>query len=150
DRLQALQRAKLRAIVKHAYKTVPFYRQRFGEAGIRPEDIRSTADLAHLPVTTKADLQAAGKEMIVSRDFTEGQLRWELTSGSTGQPLATAFDGRFVAVRDALFLRALETAGYRIGDRLLRMTSAAGKRRRPWLRWRYLSVQHTPEEMLAE
>ncbi|RMF26186.1 MAG: phenylacetate--CoA ligase family protein, partial [Chloroflexi bacterium] len=41
---------RVRAIVAHAYAHAPATRRRFEEAGVTPDDIRSAADLARLPV----------------------------------------------------------------------------------------------------
>ena len=43
--LHEIQRAGLRWTVAHAYANSPFYRERLDRAGVRPEDIRTLADL---------------------------------------------------------------------------------------------------------
>jgi phenylacetate-CoA ligase len=148
--LQALQEAKLRRLVEHAYRTVPYYRRRFDEAGIGPEAIRTAADLARLPPTTKADLQAAGLDAILSSAFRKEDLVPEHTSGSTGRPFTTWFDRRFVDLRNAMFLRALGIAGYRPGHRLMLVTSDRPTASKPLLRWRYVSIREPGERALAE
>src|SRR5687768_6675992 len=50
ERIAALQRRRLRAMVRHAYATVPFYRRALDERGLRPEDFTSAEDLARLPL----------------------------------------------------------------------------------------------------
>lgn len=53
---------QLQALVQHAYDHSPAFRARLDGAGIRPEEIRSEADLNRIPVFTKdeaAALQAA-------------------------------------------------------------------------------------------
>ena len=49
DRIERLQRRRLRSIVRHAYETVPFYRRVMDERGLRPGDFETVADLAELP-----------------------------------------------------------------------------------------------------
>ena len=49
ERLERLQRERVRAIVAHAYQSVPFYRRAMDERGLRPADFRSADDLARLP-----------------------------------------------------------------------------------------------------
>ena len=149
-RLRRSQEARLRRLVAHAGRTVPFYRQRFERAGIDPDQIRGLRDLQRIPVTTKADLQAAGPDATLSSAFDPADLVREHTSGSTGRPFTVAFDRRFVAVRDALFLRVLATAGYRLSDRLMLVTSARDKRDRFWPRWRYASIEAPPEDLMAQ
>ncbi len=47
---------KLREIVDHAWRNSPAFRQRMEEGGLKPEDIKTTADLEKLPILKKADL----------------------------------------------------------------------------------------------
>ena len=47
--LQALQLKRLQATVAQTYERVPMYRKRFEEAGLRPEHIKSLADIRLLP-----------------------------------------------------------------------------------------------------
>lgn len=44
-------RTRLRAVVKRVYENVPFYKKKFDEMGLKPEDIRSIEDLTKLPFT---------------------------------------------------------------------------------------------------
>ena len=144
--LQRIQNAKLRRLVRHAYRTVSYYRRLLDEAGILPDAIRTAEDLPKIPITTKAALLAAGPEATVSTAIRPDKLIAERTSGSTGQPFTTHFDRRFVRIRDALFLRALTTAGYRFGDRLMLVTSTQGKKSRSGLH--YVSLLEPPERLL--
>src|SRR5690606_14433187 len=57
DELRALQLARLRWTLRHAYENVPHYQRKFDAAGVRPEDLRTLEDLRHFPFTTKADLR---------------------------------------------------------------------------------------------
>lgn len=86
------QTARLRAQVAHAYRNSPFYRRKLREAGLKPTQVRSLADLAELPFTTKDELkedQAAhppwGDLLAVPL---ADVLRVHLTSATTGRPLA--------------------------------------------------------------
>ena len=55
--IKALQTARLIHAVHHVYEHVPYYRARMDEAGVKPEDIQTLADLAKLPFTYKQDLR---------------------------------------------------------------------------------------------
>jgi len=48
--IERLQRYRLRAIIRHAYDSVPFYRQALDERGLRPNDFRTVQDLSKLPL----------------------------------------------------------------------------------------------------
>src|SRR5437660_751337 len=51
--LRALQAERLRRILDHAYRYVPYYRSLFQEQGLGPDDIRSPSELREIPVLTK-------------------------------------------------------------------------------------------------
>ena len=58
DTMVALQLEALQAVLARTYLHVPFYRKRFDEMRIDPDEVRCLEDLARLPVTTREDLQA--------------------------------------------------------------------------------------------
>jgi phenylacetate-CoA ligase len=55
--IEGLQRRRLRAMVQHAYRTVPFYRRAMDERGLSPRDLRDAADLARLPLLGSAEVR---------------------------------------------------------------------------------------------
>jgi phenylacetate-CoA ligase len=148
DGLRRHQEAKLKRLLEHAWHTVPYYRHHLKRAGLRPADVRGLDDLAHLPVTRKCDLQAAAPDAALSAAFDPVRLVREHTSGSTGRPFTVAMERSFVALRDALFLRVLATAGYRMPQRLLLVTGDRHKRPRRFPPWRYASIEASPEALL--
>lgn len=58
DTLAALQLEALQAVMARTYLHVPFYRKRFDEGRVDPDEVRSLEDLVRLPFTTREDLQA--------------------------------------------------------------------------------------------
>jgi len=54
--IEELQRRRIRAVVRHAYATVPFYRGVMDERGLRPEDFRTADDLFEVPLIEGTDL----------------------------------------------------------------------------------------------
>jgi phenylacetate-CoA ligase len=60
--IERLQGYRLRAIIRHAYQAVPFYRQAMDERALRPNDFRAVEDLAKLPlidgITVQRDIEA--------------------------------------------------------------------------------------------
>ncbi|MDR2181394.1 MAG: phenylacetate--CoA ligase, partial [Treponema sp.] len=89
--LEKLQLARLKDTVACALRT-PFYQKRLGEAGINsPGDIRSLADLARIPFTTKHDLRAGFPYgfLAVPR---EEVVRLHASSGTTGVPTTIYFN----------------------------------------------------------
>ena len=55
--LEALKLERLQHIVRYCYENVPFYHKRFDSIGLKPEHIRTLADVRLIPPTTKADLR---------------------------------------------------------------------------------------------
>lgn len=55
--LERIQNERLRRTVERVYQNVPFYREKFKRAGVKPEAIRGVQDLAKLPFTEKQDLR---------------------------------------------------------------------------------------------
>ncbi len=103
------QEKRLKRLVKRAYK-VPFYKERFDSAGVKPSDIKHAEDLAKLPVLTKDELRAWMKE----EDKNPKYKYWyrDKTSGSTGNPLMFLVSPREKAYNMANWLRVLMLSGY--------------------------------------
>ena len=57
DTLRKIQTDKLRSLVKHAWDSSPFYRRKFEEANVCPDQIQSLEDIAKLPFVDKEDLR---------------------------------------------------------------------------------------------
>jgi phenylacetate-CoA ligase len=57
ETLIRLQSDRVRAIVRHAYETVPFYREAMDERRLRPQDFRTASDLAQLPIVDGSAVQ---------------------------------------------------------------------------------------------
>ena len=49
DEMKKLQLKRLQDVVKRAYENVPYYKKRFDEEGIKPEDIKTLDDIEKLP-----------------------------------------------------------------------------------------------------
>jgi len=115
QRLQAHQLAALRDLVNHAFRDSAFYRRRFEQAGIRPEDICSFEDLRRLPRLSKAEVQDHLDEIVVP-GVDDAPYTRKRTSGSTGTPLTVVVDERAMQLKRAATLRHNRWAGYRSGD----------------------------------
>lgn len=82
--IEKLQLERLQATVRHCMNS-PFYRKRFEENGLKPQDIRSLDDLRKIPFTTKADLRETYPFGIASVPL-EKCVRLHSSSGTTGNP----------------------------------------------------------------
>ena len=117
DELLAIQSGELGRLVRHAWEHVPYYRARFEALGVGPDSIRSLDDLGRLPLLTRDD----AIDSYQRRRSTAAPLATikKTTSGSTGQPLAFAYDTGSEYWRQAVKLRGYGWAGYRVGKRAL-------------------------------
>jgi phenylacetate-CoA ligase len=119
--MRDLQDEKLRRLVRHAYRNVPYYRSRMQESKLRPEDIRGQADLHKLPFLTKADVRKHLYFDILSENHDKRDILKITTSGSTGEPFVVYADRQQLEFRWAATLRSQEWTGYEFGDRCVRL-----------------------------
>ena len=75
----------LRALVEHAFTTVPMYREKYSACGFHPSQLGSLDDLAQIPVLSKEDLRRASGEALRS-SVAGPPARLLASSGSTGVP----------------------------------------------------------------
>jgi phenylacetate-CoA ligase len=117
DEIAALQFARLKWSLRHAYENVPHYRRTFDAAGVHPEDLRDLADLGKFPLTAKDDLRAnypfgmfaVPREKIV---------RLHASSGTTGKPTVVGYTARDISTWSDLMARSIRAAGGRPGLRV--------------------------------
>ena len=84
--IEAYQNEKLRLLVRNAYETVPYYRERWKALKISPEDIRNREDLQKLPILTKEEVSQHADQFI-SEKMRRRELVARHTSGTTGKAL---------------------------------------------------------------
>ncbi len=82
--IETLQLERLQATVKHCMNS-PFYKKRFEEANLKPEDIKTLDDLRRIPFTTKQDLRDTYPFGIRSVSL-DKCVRLHSSSGTTGNP----------------------------------------------------------------
>ena len=115
DELQALQLERLKWSLKHAYDNVPRYKAKFDEAGVHPDDLRTLADLAKFPFTTKQDLRDAYPfdMFAVPREQVS---RIHASSGTTGKPTVVGYTRNDIETWANLVARSIRAAGGKPGD----------------------------------
>jgi phenylacetate-CoA ligase len=114
DELAALQLTRLKWSLRHAYDNVPHYRRCFDEAGVHPEEVKSLADIARFPFTTKEDLRANypfGMFAVPSDAIS----RLHASSGTTGKPTVVGYTARDVETWSGLVARSIRASGGRRG-----------------------------------
>ncbi|MFD4772115.1 phenylacetate--CoA ligase PaaK [Streptomyces niveus] len=117
DELEALQLTRLRATLRLAYERVPFYRESFDAAGLRPDDCRSLADLARFPFTAKTDLRdnyPFGMFAVDQKDVR----RIHASSGTTGRPTVVGYTQGDLDNWADVVARSIRAAGGRPGHKV--------------------------------
>lgn len=84
EEIKALQVKRLQATLRHCMNS-PFYKKKFEEMGIQPEDIKSVDDVRKLPFTTKQDLRETYPFGLASVSL-DKCVRLHSSSGTTGNP----------------------------------------------------------------
>ena len=113
--LAALQLARLKQTLAHAYANVAHVRAKFDAARVKPDDCRSLADIARFPFATKADLRdtypfglfAVPREQV---------LRLHASSGTTGKATVVGYTRGDLDLWADLMARSMACAGARPGD----------------------------------
>lgn len=113
--MRDLQSERLKAAVERVYNNVPFYKKKFDEIGIKPEDIRSIDDIVKLPFTLKTDLRDNYPFGLVAVPREE-LIRIHASSGTTGKPTVVAYTKNDIDVWACSAARALTAAGAVKGD----------------------------------
>jgi phenylacetate-CoA ligase len=123
ERIAALQWQRLKRLLEHCYREVPYYRQRWKALDITPADINNLADYARLPVLTKADIRDHFEEL--KADSLRDKLLYKATGGSTGEPLRFGYTRESNDRRVAVMWRGYDWAGSRMGRRTLYLWGGA-------------------------
>ena len=113
--LEDLQIRRLREVVHRAYNSVPFYREKFKKAGIRPEDIKSYDDLAKVPFTTKNDLRDHYPFGLLAVSLADC-IELHASSGTTGKPIVVCYTPHDMEVWGEVMARCLAMAGLTKND----------------------------------
>jgi phenylacetate-CoA ligase len=112
--LESLQFTRLASTLRHAYANNDNYKRKFDAAGVHPDDLRSLADLARFPFTTKADLRDAYPFGFFSVPR-ERVARIHASSGTTGKPTVVGYTRNDLTTWGNLVARSIRAAGGRAG-----------------------------------
>lgn len=109
EELEKLQLNRLKDLVKRVYEKIPFYKESFDAAGVKPEDIRSLNDITKLPFTIKQDLRDAYPFKMFAVPQSE-VVRIHCSSGTTGTATVVGYTKHDLEVWGDCFARFLYAA----------------------------------------
>ena len=115
EQLAAMQLHRLQVTIGRAYDDVPLFRERMDAKGVKPADIRTLADLAHVPFTVKTDLRDTYPYGLCASPLAD-IVRLHASSGTTGKPIVVAYTQNDLTVWQQVIIRTLAAAGVRRGD----------------------------------
>lgn len=109
-KLKALQLERLKQTVKRAYEKVPYYRKKFDEVGLKPEDIKTLDDIKNIPFTSKADLREVYPFGMFASSLSE-IVEIHMSSGTTGKPVVAGYTRYDIDIWAEVMARCLTMAG---------------------------------------
>lgn len=130
ERLRSWQVERLREILIHCDRRVPFYRRRFRECGFDPSRFEDPSQLAGIPFLTKEDIRAHTPELFAEGVSRRGIKRGR-TGGSTGEPTAFFQSREEAAWFEAVVRRCYDWLGIRPGERIVKIAGLVY-----WKDWR--------------
>jgi phenylacetate-CoA ligase len=110
EQFAELQSRKLQALIQHSYQNVPYYRALFDKLRLKPEDIKSPADLKKLPVLEKQTVRNSPEDF-VARNISRARIFPGWTTGTTGTPLNALRSRYSIVFENAMIWRQRRLAG---------------------------------------
>jgi phenylacetate-CoA ligase len=114
--IQEYKLGKIKQLIEHAEKNVPFYRRRFSEYGVGSGSIKDLDDLAKFPILTKDDLVNNFNEL-KAEDFEKYNPVRAKTAGTTGQITNLYRSSYHESFRKAVLWRIYNQFGYEFRQR---------------------------------
>ena len=115
DELDKHQLKLLKTQVKYCYENSEFYRKKFKEANVTPDDIKTLEDKQKIPFTSKLDLRDNYPFGMVTVPLTD-IVELHASSGTTGNPVVGAYTAGDMDVWAELMARSLYATGVRKED----------------------------------
>ncbi|MCB8945222.1 MAG: phenylacetate--CoA ligase [Ardenticatenaceae bacterium] len=113
--LETLQSERLAKLAAYVYERVPFYRQKFDQSGISPNDIKDLRDLTKLPFTRKSDLRDNYPFGLFAVPRSE-IIRIHASSGTTGKPTVVGYTRHDIEIWAEVCARCFALSGAQPGD----------------------------------
>jgi phenylacetate-CoA ligase len=122
-KLRDLQNQRFRDIMAVGWKN-QFYRKRWSEAGLRPEDVKGLDDIGKLPTFNSDDIkddQAAHPPFghisgVTARDLVHTPIKLQTSGGTTGKPRFTLYGPLEWEMNALTVARGIYIQGVRPGD----------------------------------
>ncbi len=110
EEMTKLQSERLVETIKRVYETVPVYRAKMDEKGVKPSDIKGIEDISKLPFTTKKDLRDGYPFGMFSAEMKD-IVRIHASSGTTGKLTVAGYTKHDLDAWSECVARALVATG---------------------------------------
>ena len=115
ERLTRIQDERFAGMIERIYFNVPFYRKKFQELGLGPQDIRGINQLSKLPFTLKDDLRDNYPFGLFTLPQSE-VVRLHASSGTTGKPTVVGYSRNDIQIWSEVVARSLTMANLTKND----------------------------------
>lgn len=114
--IKRLQLTKLRQLLSHAYRNVPYYRIEFDRVGFHPNDIQDLEDLKNAPILTREGLRKRYPDALMARHMNHSGGFEDATGGTSGGPTQYFVGKNSAEFRTARTLRYQKWYGFYYGQ----------------------------------
>lgn len=121
EQMESFQQEQLRKLIVYAATEVPFYRNWIQTHDLNP----NTVTLDQLPIVSKSIMRQEGIERFTAEHFPVKKRISSRSSGSTGEPFSMYESKLSNSINTAAKLRTWYQAGYRLGDRYMKIANGA-------------------------
>ncbi len=110
QQLRRLQNERLQHQIAKVYNKVPYYKHKYDEYGVKPQDITRVEDLHKLPFSNKTALRDNYPFGLFTQPVSE-LTRLHCSSGTTGKPIVVGYTENDIAIFSEVVARSLAAAG---------------------------------------
>ena len=115
EEMRKFQLEHLKKTLKWVYERIPFYKKKFDEKGVKPEDVKNLEDLSKFPFTVKTDLRDNYPFGLCAVPMAE-VVRIHASSGTTGKPITGPYTANDLDQWTECMARSLFSHGVRSND----------------------------------
>ena len=115
DELIALQTRRMKHTLLRAYSFVPYYKKKWDDHGVHPDDFTFLEDIQKFPFTTKEDLRLNYPFGMFANPMSD-IVRLHASSGTTGKPTVVGYTRQDIDTWSDLVARSLRLGGVGKGD----------------------------------
>jgi phenylacetate-CoA ligase len=109
-KIQEIQLTRLKKTVTNVFNNNLFYKKKFNEIGIKPDEIKTLEDIQKLPFTTKNDLRKNAPFGFLTSPL-DRYCELHASSGTTGIPVTVCYTREDIEVWSEVMARCLSMSG---------------------------------------